>query len=113
MNLASDATASVTAKGDVQITVSNGKQDKAITLQNTLYVPSLRTNLLSIAKIVDRKHQVLFTENRAYVRDSSGNTKMIADRVTYFTYVMDVIQHTQRQSTRLAIRRNGIEGSGT
>jgi len=60
VKLASNATAPVTAKGDVQITVSNGKQDKAVTLQNSLYVPTLRTNFMSIAKIVDKKHQVLF-----------------------------------------------------
>lgn len=89
INLASDATATVTAKGDVQIKVSNDKQDKSITLQNALYVPTLRTNLLSVAKIVDKRHQVLFTENRAYVQDSDGNVKMIADRVGNLFYLRE------------------------
>jgi len=56
--------ASATAKGDIQVTFSNDKQNKPVTLQNILYVPTLRMNLLSVAKIVDRKHQVLFTKNQ-------------------------------------------------
>jgi len=83
VKLASNTTAPVTAKGDVQITVSNGKQDKAITLQNALYVPTLRTNL-SMAKIVDKKHQVLFTEKQTYVKDTAGKMKMVADRDLFY-----------------------------
>jgi len=81
VRLANDATASVKGKGDVKVTFSKGKRNKPVTLQNTLYVPNLRMNLLSVAKIVDRKHQVLFTQNRAYVKDASGNVKMVADRM--------------------------------
>ncbi|XP_018304706.1 uncharacterized protein [Mycetomoellerius zeteki] len=72
IKLASDATAPATAKGDVQ---------------NTLYVPTLRTNLISVAKIIDKKHQVLFTEDRAYIKDAHGNTKMIVDRVGNLFYL--------------------------
>jgi len=36
---------------------------------------------MSIAKIVDKKHQVLFTEKRAYVKDAAGKVKIVADRV--------------------------------
>jgi len=87
VKLASNATAPVTAKGNVEITVSNGKQDKAITLQNALYVPTLRTNLMSIAKIVDKRHQILFIEKQAYVKDASG--KVVADRVGNLFYLRE------------------------
>jgi len=87
VKLANDTTASVKAKGDVQVTFSKGKQNKPVTLQNTLYVPNLRMNLLSVAKIVDRKHQVLFTHNRAYVKDASGNVKMVANRIGDLFYL--------------------------
>lgn len=53
------------------MTVSDGERDRPITLQNILYVPELRTNLLSVAKIVDKNHYVLFTEKRAYVKTRS------------------------------------------
>jgi len=89
VKLASNETAPATAKGDVQITVSNGKQDKTITLQNALYVPTLRTNLMSITKIVDKKHQVLFTEKQAYVKDAFGKVKMVADRVGDLFYLRE------------------------
>ena len=35
---------------------------------------------MSVAKIVDKKREVLFTANRAIVSDLQGNVKMIADR---------------------------------
>lgn len=62
------------------MTVSDGERDRPITLQNILYVPELRTNLLSVAKIVDKNHYVLFTEKRAYVKDAVDKIKIIADR---------------------------------
>ena len=89
VKLASDATALVTAKGDVQMSFSNGKRNKEVTLQNTLYVPTLRTNLVSVAKIVDRNHQVLFTGDRAYIQDASGNVKIMADRVGDLFYLRE------------------------
>lgn len=65
VKLASDATARVKAKGDIRVVTSDGTQNKSIVLQNALYVPNLRTNLLLVAKIVDKKHNVIFTERRA------------------------------------------------
>ena len=51
LQLDSDATTAVRAKGDVNIISKNDARD--IILKNTLYVPNLRTNLISIAKVVD------------------------------------------------------------
>ncbi|KAG7196524.1 hypothetical protein KM043_018550 [Ampulex compressa] len=89
IKLASDTTVAAIAKGDVEITISNGKQDKSIVRQNTLYVPDLRANLLSVAKIVDKEHQVLFAKNHAYVRDASEKVKMVADRVGDLFYLRE------------------------
>lgn len=80
MKLASNAVAEVTAKGNVRITASNGDKYKSFLLQNTLFVPKLRTNLLSVAKIVDKDHNVTFTKMRAYIKDVNGAIKFIADR---------------------------------
>ena len=80
LRLASNATTQVTAKGDVKIATSNGDQSKSITLENTLYVPDLRTNLLSVTKIVDRENEVTFRKDGAIVTDSHGRVKLIADR---------------------------------
>lgn len=80
VKLASDATAEVTAKGDVIITTSNGRTDKSFLLQNTLHVPNLRTNLLSVSKIVDKDYTVVFTKNHAHVKDKNGTLKITANR---------------------------------
>jgi hypothetical protein len=74
LKLASNATTQAIAKGSVNILTSVGNQAKKIELKNTLYAFDFRTNLLSIAKIVDKNREVLFTKNRR------GRVKMIADR---------------------------------
>ncbi|KAH0815912.1 hypothetical protein GEV33_006880 [Tenebrio molitor] len=78
--LASNATTQAIAKGSVNILTSVGNQAKKIELKNTLYAPDFRTNLLSIAKIVDKNREVLFTKNRAFIQDRRERVKMIADR---------------------------------
>jgi hypothetical protein len=80
LKLASNATTQAIAKGSVNILTSVGNQAKKIELKNTLYAPDFRTNLLSIAKIVDKNREVLFTKNRAFIQDRRGRVKMIADR---------------------------------
>jgi hypothetical protein len=59
LKLASNATTQAIAKGSVNILTSVGNQAKKIELKNTLYAPDFRTNLLSIAKIVDKNREVL------------------------------------------------------
>lgn len=80
LKLASSVITPVTAKGDVLISASDEKSSKSIKLKNTLYVPDLRTNLMSIDKIVDNNSKVTFTSERATVRDFNGSIKMVADR---------------------------------
>lgn len=89
LKLASSAVTPVIAKGDVQISTSDGKSSKSIKLKNTLYVPDLRTNLVSIAKIVDNNCKFTFTSERATVCDVNGNVKMIADREGDLYYLRD------------------------
>lgn len=78
LKLASSATTLVKVRSDVRVIASVGNADKPITLQNTLYVPDLRTNLISVAKIVDKKNKVIFNERQAIIQDLQENTKMIA-----------------------------------
>lgn len=80
VKLASDTTAEVTATGNVRAVASNGKQEKNFTFENTLLVPSLRSNLLSVAKIVDKGNTVVFTNTGASVKDPRGNVRLTAKR---------------------------------
>jgi len=68
------------AKGDVKISASDGRIDKVIKLENELYVPDLRTNLLSVSKIVDKDHTVIFKKDTAIIKDPHGRISFIADR---------------------------------
>ncbi|KMQ87730.1 retrovirus-related pol polyprotein from transposon tnt 1-94 [Lasius niger] len=80
IRLANNATSVVNAKRDVKLLTSIDNKTKRIRLENILHVPDLRTNLLSVAKIVDKGYQVVFGPNRASVRDHKGNIKLTADR---------------------------------
>lgn len=80
VKLASNTTAEVTAKGNVRIVASDGKRDKSFLFENTLFVPSLRSNLLLVAKIVDKGHTIIFSNTGASVKDQRGNTRLTAKR---------------------------------
>lgn len=74
--MVSEATATVTARVKSALNAFNGKRNVSIGLQNTLCVPDLRINLVSVSKIVDNEHEVFFTQHAAYVRDSTGIVKV-------------------------------------
>lgn len=76
LNLASQASAEVIGKGVVKLQVS----DQIFQFKNTLFVPDLRSNLVSVAKITDKGHEVIFCKNSAYIRDECGNKFDIAVR---------------------------------
>ena len=53
----------------------------------TLYVPDVRTNLISVAKIIDKGNAVTLTKDGAFVKDSDGNVKIAADRIGDLFYI--------------------------
>jgi len=63
VKLANKVTVQVTAKGKVDIIADNGEKNILYTLTNACYVPSLCTNLLSVAKIVDKDLDIIFNKN--------------------------------------------------
>ncbi|GAB1865899.1 Retrovirus-related pol polyprotein from transposon tnt 1-94 [Camponotus japonicus] len=68
IQLASTAKASVVAKGDAKLTVQYGENCKSISLRDALYVPELRTNLMSVARIVDKDHSHFQEGSRSRTR---------------------------------------------
>ncbi|XP_077277091.1 uncharacterized protein LOC143905509 isoform X1 [Temnothorax americanus] len=89
LKLANNTTTKIKAMGNIKITTAVDDEEMNIRLKDTLYVPDLRTNLLSVAKIVDNQHQVLFTKDCAIVQDLQGNAKMIAKRVNNLFYLQE------------------------
>ena len=80
LKLANHASTKVQGTGDVVIHTARNASN-TVTLTNTLYVPDVRANLISVTKIVDKGNAVTFTKSGAVVKDSSRNTKITASRV--------------------------------
>lgn len=81
LNLANCTSTKTEGEGTAQLAANVSGGETSISLSNTLLVPDLRTNLLSVSKIVDRNFEVLFRKESAVVLDSRGEVKMRADRV--------------------------------
>lgn len=66
-----DATADITGKGQVTIMLDANVRGKSkiqeVILKNTLYVPTLSSNLLSISKATESGWTVLFTDKKATI----------------------------------------------
>jgi hypothetical protein len=107
LKLASNATTQAIANGSVNILTSVGNQPKKIELKNTLYAPDFRTNLLSIAKIVDKNREVLFTNNRTFIQDRRRHVKMIADRDGDLFYLRE--NHQKAYATSVTFLAIGID----
>ncbi|XP_018333201.1 uncharacterized protein LOC108742468 [Agrilus planipennis] len=78
LNLADGSLTQVAARGDVKVAVQVGNMNKVIKLENTLFVPQLKTNLLSISKLVNNGHEVVFSKSQAVVKDKNGDVKLTA-----------------------------------
>ena len=105
LNLADKNSTQVEGKGTVEVKIEVQGGDKLIDLKNTLLVPDLRTNLLSVAKIADKNHMVLFKKDIALVKDIKGNTKMIADRIGNLYYIRQSGVHiAQKVENKLDLR---------
>lgn len=50
------------AKGSVNVEVTNGKQIEKISIKEVMYVPGIAANLLSVSKITDKGYQVNFNK---------------------------------------------------
>jgi len=89
VNLADHSSTVVEGKGAVKASVRVGKGIQNLQFEETLYVPNLRSNLLSVGKITDRGHSVTFTKSSAVVRKQDGKVLMVAKRLNGLYYVED------------------------
>ena len=69
LNLANNDSASITGKGNVSMTVTNKTEDRKIMLEDTLFAPDVRMNLMSVSKITDRDHEVIFRKDKDIIQD--------------------------------------------
>ena len=81
LSLASNgASANILGKGTVKTIKKVDGERKVITLNDTLYVTDLHTNLVSIGKIADKGHNVLFSKTKAEVINHDGDVLLTAKR---------------------------------
>lgn len=84
LKLASDQyTAQVKGKGIVQISVKN----HICNLNDTLYVPELSVNLMSVGKITQRGNKVLFEKDKASIIEKNGKITLIARKLDGLYYI--------------------------
>lgn len=88
INLASQACSQVRGKGTVNLTVDNGNALRSVDFAQTLFVPELRANLVSVSKITDKSHKVLFQKDSALIMDLEGNIKLKAERRGDLYYII-------------------------
>ena len=69
LNLATKASAEIKARGTVSFTGDVNGVTEQVSVKDTLHVPELRTNLLSVAKITDRGYKVIFDKLTAKIVD--------------------------------------------
>lgn len=85
LNLANNDSTEIKGNGTVKLKTKEGLVAE---LEETLYVPNLRSNLLSVAKITDHDLEVTFKKNEAIVRNPKTNDElMIAHRNGNLYYV--------------------------
>lgn len=89
LKLANTTSTDIKARGPVDITTRDGKIVSRIRLKDTLYVPDLRTGLLSVSKMTDNGFQVLFTKDKATVFNSKQEKVICANRINGLYYVKE------------------------
>lgn len=77
-------TTSIDGKGLVKIDFD---KNNTVNLPNTLFVPNLSANLLSVGKITDSGYNVTFTKDKADIIDAEGNTIFQATRTNGLYYL--------------------------
>lgn len=95
--LANNNTTEIRGIGNIQFESSDCK----IKLKETLFVPDLRTNLLSVSKITQSGLEVIFKRNEAIVRDPHKNKKLfVAKREKGLYYVSENLEVASISQTK-------------
>ena len=59
-----------------------------------MYVPDLRTNLISVAKITNKNNEIIFKKNEAIVRGMNGRLIVKAKRIGNLYYIQEKAEYT-------------------
>jgi len=96
INLASNSSTAICGKGKVVFSADVAGRSKDIEMNEVLFVPDLRANLISVAKITDRNFLVTFDRDKAKIYDRKRNVKLIATRKDNLYYIHKNSKHKCR-----------------
>lgn len=99
VRLAVDATTEIIGKGTVLLTVSDECNSKNIKLNDTLCVPDLKTNLLSISKTTANGYYVNFKNSHAMILNQKGEVVVKAERKGDLYFINDFTESTAAASS--------------
>lgn len=97
---AENQTTEIFGKGFVKLNTDY----RTINLSDTLYIPSLTSNLLSVSKITDKGFKVLFEKNIASVYDDTGDVILKAKKNNGLYYVV-----SRNSQEHLETSKNAVE----
>lgn len=87
VNLASNASTQIEGKGTVSFITGANNRPRNVTLHETLYVPELRTNLLSIEKTTDKDYKVVFDKKTASIINQNEQVVLTGERINGLYYI--------------------------
>ena len=87
LSLASSATTNIESRGTVKLLITDCDQVKSMKLEKPLYVPDLRTHLMSVGRICDKGFEVAFMKSSAVIRDEKEIQKLYANRIDGLYYL--------------------------
>lgn len=117
LNLANSACADIEGIGTVSFETCTSGKRKAIELGDTLFIPDLRANLISVGKITDKGYKVVFSDTKAKVIDRTDKVLLTAKRkkgLYYFSAPTDATAgRSPDRMTRRRWRRKIPSKTGT
>ncbi|KAG7196788.1 hypothetical protein KM043_014482 [Ampulex compressa] len=91
----SHASAEVKSKGNVRMKTCLNNNIKDLEFVDALYVPELRVNLASVAKITEKGNVVTFPKRDAVIKGNDGKIKAKAQRIGDLYYIMESAEHAK------------------
>jgi len=79
----------VVGRGNVKLQTNVNGQRRMITLNNTLYTPGFRYNLILVAKLSTKRAEACFKDNQAVIRTKNG-VDIISATHSDLLYVVDM-----------------------
>jgi transposase InsO family protein len=101
LNLANSWSTKIVGSGTVKLSV---EEHLTVRLDETLYVPDLRSNVLSVAKLTEHGFEVIFRRNEAIVTNpDTGENVIVARRDKDMYYIDELSEESRVSQTRSQI----------